>query len=151
MGKVTNMFHVMYAKWTDRLRPAKPAVDQDYYSFQPMTHIPEQDIPEVRNISLPGESKMVMQDGEGYAISYDKMPEFINIPEIDKNWHPNKDSMGHYMSPNQYTNRYSFNNGYLGGYNPYYYGGGYLGGYNYTNPYSYNQYSWNVPNYRYPF
>ena len=154
MGKITNMFHVMYAKWQDKFRSDYKPIDpnQQYFSWKPTEFVPEKDTPEVRNISVGGE-RLIWDEKDGYELKLDKLPEVINI-QYPQGWHPNKDSRGFYMSPNQY-NGYGYG-GYNYGYNPYYYGGGgYIGAP--SNPYSYTAYPWNynsnLPRYKdgYPF
>lgn len=161
MGKVTNMFHILHAKWQDKFRAeSKPIPDQEYFEWKPSNYVPEEDAPEYRNISYGGE-RLIMGDDEGYSLKLDKLPEVITVHYPDRNWHPNKDARGFFMSPNQYNNGgypYGSGYGYGYGYNPYYYGGGgYIGSPSATNPYTYNTYPWNysnnLPRYKdgYPF
>lgn len=157
MGKITNMFHIMFAKWQDKFRTASKPIDpnQQYFEWNPNKEVPEKDEEEYRSISIGGE-KMLWKEEDGYALKLDKLPEVINIQFPDKHWHPNKDARGFFMSPNQYSNSYGYGyNSY--GYNPYYYGGGGYIGSPSPNPYSYNAYPWNygnnLPRYKdgYPF
>lgn len=110
-AKVTNAFHILLQKKKDEesqcyglenLEKCFPIVDEKPQMINP-----------------PTDKDIIMSDKDGYRFDYTKLPEYIIIEPL-KNWHPNKDAYGNYMSPyHQYYNNYT--TPYPGGFNNYSY------------------------------
>ena len=112
-AKVTNGFHLMLAKERDE-NPEKYATE---FKLHLEDAFPDHDEPEVRDVEFPGIDKFLLREEDGFGIDNEKLPESVSFKPI-KNWHPNRDANGNYMT-GSYYNPYG-PMGYQSGYqNPY--------------------------------
>jgi hypothetical protein len=96
--KITNYFHIMKAKNSDEL-----------YSLS-LKHIYSTDTKEEPKIVSLNAANSIMNPNEGISITPNdqRSEEPIVIPSV-KNWHPNKDANGNYLSAQQINTNNAIN------------------------------------------
>lgn len=103
-ARVTNAFHIKWAKEKNNM-----ALESEY-GLSLSKYYPKEDEPVIRDIGI-NVSRIIMNKNELFSPNYDSMPEIIRIDPMPKNWHPNRDSNGNYLSYLNYVQRpYQYNN-----------------------------------------
>lgn len=133
-ARLTNGFHLLAAISRDSGNQEQMRV----VGLKLAEAYPDHDDQEVRDVSPPTASVLVATEQDGYGLKFDDLPETISVQAV-RGWHPNRDSYGNYMTPQQFTASY---------WNPY--PGGYSYFANQTNPYTYLP-RYNTVNTQYPF